>query len=512
MPIWLPKTTAEATGHSLTHRTITGMFWMLTGSGLQAVLKIVVISILARLLTPADFGVIGASLVVISFLEIFGKLGLAPAIVQRPDLNETHIKTGQTASIVLGCLMGLLLFALAPAMAALFHMQSLEPVVKVLALAFPLKGLATVPEALMQRQMRFREMAAINISSYVLGYATVSIALAALGFGVNALVIGILAQAALTRLSFFFLIRLPSGFSLDRTALRQLLTFGGGMTLSSLGNFFALNLDNIIVGRWLGAEALGIYSRAYQFLMQPTALIGGTIDRVLFSAMGEAQGDGARIDRAYRHSLAIVAMVTLPLSAALVILAPEVIELLLGPRWTSVIVPFQILASCLVCRTGYKPIDAVARVKGMVYRTALRQWLYAAEIATGAFIGHYWGTTGVAAGVTLAITAQYLIMIHFGRSLTSVSLTELASIHLRHLTVALLVSTAITAAKLGLLALNAPNYAVLAGGSVAGGLGFILTWLFLRRLFGDEGLWLSDQANALRLRFFGRKTAYSLRR
>lgn len=498
---------AEPQKASLTHRTVAGMLWMFTGSGLQAVLKIAVLSILARLLTPADFGVIGAAMIVVSFLEIFGRLGISPAIVQRPNLTDTHIRTGQSASILLGFLMGAILFLLAPMMAAIFRIDALEPIVRLLALVFPLKGLASVPEALMQRQMRFREMAAVNIASYVLGYAVVSIALAIMGFGVNALVMGVLAQAILTRLTYFFLIRLPRGRSFDMSALRQLLVFGGGQTLSSLGNFCALNLDNFIVGRWLGVEALGIYSRAYQFLMQPTSLIGSTIDRVLFSAMGEAQDDSARIDRAYRHSLAIMAMVTLPLSAVLVVLAPEIIRLLLGPKWTAVIVPFQILAACLVCRTGYKPVDAVARAKGLVYRSAWRQWLYAGEITAGAFIGHYWGTTGVAFGVAAAITVQYFIMLHFGRNLTNVHLTEVASIHLRHLTVALLVAAASLAVKLGLQEIHAPAYAILAAGSAAAGASFALAWLMVPQLFGSEGDWLSNQFGRQMSRILGVKGA-----
>lgn len=485
---------------SLTHRTVAGMLWMFTGTGIQAVLKIAVLSILARLLTPTDFGVVSAAMIVVSFVEIFGLLGLSPAIVQRPNLTDTHIKTGQSASILLGVLMGAILFLLAPMMAALFRIDALEPILRLLSLLFPLKGLASVPEALMQRHMRFREMAAVSVASYVLGYAVVSIALALMGFGVNALVMGFVAQAILTRLSYFFFIRVPWGLSFDVTALRQLLAFGGGHTLAGIGNFCALNLDNFIVGRWLGVEALGIYSRAYQFLMQPTNLIGSTIDRVLFSAMGEAQDDSARIDKAYRHALAIMAMVTLPLSAALIVLTPEIIRLLLGPKWIAVIVPFQILAACLVCRTGYKPADAVARATGVVYRAALRQWLYAGEIAVGAFVGHYWGTTGVAAGVAAAITVQYLVMLHFGRSLTNIRLSEVASIHLRHLMVALLVAAATMAAKLGLLDLNAPAYAILAGGAGAAGISFALAWWILPQLFGPEGIWLSEQLEHLRSR------------
>lgn len=480
---------------SLTQRTITGMFWTVSGSGIQAALKIAVLAVLARLLRPADFGVIGAALIVTSFLDIFGQLGLAPAIIQRPRLTEVHIKTGQTASTALGCLMAAILFLLAPKIATSFRIDALEPVVRLLALIFPLKGLAVVPEALMMRQMRLKELAAIRISSYVVGYAAVSIAFASIGWGVDALVMGLLAQTIIARLSLFFLIAPPRGFSLDRSALRDLFIYGGGQTLSSLGNFCALNLDNFIVGRWLGVEALGIYSRAYQFLMQPTNLIGGTIDGVLFTAMGEAQADEARIDRGYRHSIAITAMVTLPLSAILVVLAPEMIRLLLGPNWTAVITPFQILAACLVCRIGYKASDAVSRALGTVYRGAWRQWLYAGEIATGAFVGHYWGTTGVAFGVAAAISAQYLVMLHFGRNLTNVRLTEIALIHLRHLTVALLVAAAILASKVCLRALNAPDYAVIMGGGSVAGIILLLLWRLAPPLFGEEGNWIRLQAS-----------------
>src|SRR5205085_2202322 len=109
--------------------------------------------------------------------------------------------------------------------------------------------------------------------------------------------------------------------------------------------------------RWLGAGPLGLYSRAYNFLMVPTTLFGTVVDKVLFPAMAHIQGDTKRLTRAFRRSLAIVAMVTLPVSVVLVVLAPELVTLVLGQRWSGMIVPFQVLAGTMLFRTSYKMSD-----------------------------------------------------------------------------------------------------------------------------------------------------------
>jgi PST family polysaccharide transporter len=144
----------------------------------------------------------------------------------------------------------------------------------------------------------------------------------------------------------------------------------------------------------------------------PASGFGTILDSVLFPMMARVQTEEKRLATAYRRGAALIALVVLPASAALVVLAPEVIHVLLGPRWTPVIVPFQILAAGMLFRTSSKLADALTRATGAVFRRAWRQVLYAALVLGGAWAGQHWGwgIVGVAWGVLLALTVNFVMM------------------------------------------------------------------------------------------------------
>ena len=172
----------------LTRRTAGNMAWVAWGSGAVALLKVMVLVILTRLLAPADFGLVSAALVVITFSLNFSQLGLGPALVHRPDLQPRHMSTAFFASTGLGFLVAAIVWLAAPLIAQFFRMEHLTPVVRALALAFPITGIATVPESLLQRDLRFRLLANRDVFSYGIGYGMVGVSLALLGWGVWALV------------------------------------------------------------------------------------------------------------------------------------------------------------------------------------------------------------------------------------------------------------------------------------------------------------------------------------
>jgi PST family polysaccharide transporter len=182
----------------------------------------------------------------------------------------------------------------------------------------------------------------------------------------------------------------------------------------------------------------------------------------------------------------------MPLSAVMVALGPEMILVVLGPNWTEAILPFQILSSCLLFRIGYKANTILARAKGAVYRSAWRQWLFAALVVLGAWAGHFQGTSGVAAGVGLALAAQFLMMLDFGRRLTSASLGDLARIHARHLTVALLTGGSAYAGAALLRSYETPALIVLIAGAAAAGVAMLAVQMLAPKLYGEEGEWIID--------------------
>lgn len=421
---------ADAGPENLTRRSVAGVLWMAGGRGTNAVLQLLVLVVLARMLAPADFGVVSAALVVIGFSAIFAHLGLGPAVVQRPVLERRHRDTALTVSVVIGVAFGGLVAVAAPLAAAFFRVDALVPVLRALALVFPLQGVAVVAESLARRELRFRWLSVVDVTAYAVGYGVVGIALAYAGYGAWALVaaelVKVLARTAILLGGQHG--RARPGW--DTGAFRELMYFGGGFTVARIANYLAVQGDNLVVGRALGPAALGVYGRAYQLMAAPAAALGDVLDTVLFPAMARVQADRPRLAAAYRRAVAMVAAAVLPLSVVVVILAPEIIRVALGPRWSAAVLPFQVLATGMLFRTSYKMSDSLARATGSVYRRAWRQFVYAGLVIGGALLGQRWGIAGVAAAVVLALAVNFSLMAHLSLSVSGLSWAGFARVHL----------------------------------------------------------------------------------
>jgi len=417
------------------------MFWTASSSGLNAVLKVVVLVVLARLLSPADFGIVGAALILIGFSAIFSQLGLGPALVQRRDLEPRHIQTAFAASLTFGLLLAGLLWVTAPAVARFFHIEGSVDVLRALAWIFPVKGLSGVAECLVQRELRFRWLASRDVISYALGYGLVGIVLAWAGWGVWALVAAQITQTVLNT-AILLAFRPPMLRPLPSwSAFVELMDFGVGFTAARVANFLASQGDSIVVGRVLGPQALGIYTRAYQLMAVPAGLFGDVLDRVLFPTMAKVQGDAQRLAGAYLQAVASIALVMLPIGVVMTVLAPEFIIVLLGPRWANVIPPLQVFAIGLLFRTSYKMSDSIARATGAVYRRAWRQAIYAALIFLGAWVGSRWGLAGVAAGVLGSQVINFILMADLSLAVAHTTWRRFAEAHVPAALTALLAGT-----------------------------------------------------------------------
>ncbi|WP_114778200.1 lipopolysaccharide biosynthesis protein [Botryobacter ruber] len=426
----------------LTERTLTGFLWMITGSGVQVVLKIGVLAVLARLVGPKEFGIMGIAVIVVEFSKMFTQMGVGPAIVQRKELEDRHLTTGFTLSLFMGFFFAGMLALLAPLLEVFFRMEGLTPVLRVTALIFLVDSLTLIGQALLQRNMKFRAIAAVDVASYAIGYGGIGITLAYFGWGVWALVAAHMAQAILHAVIIFFIQPFSKrpGFELD--AFKELLHFGGGMTMARIGNFLANQGDNLVVGRMLGAGALGIYGRAHHFMVMPASLFGTALDKALFPAMAKVQDDKQRLGKAYLTGVSIIATISIPLSIVLVLLAPEIIMVLLGPKWTAVILPFQILTCSLLFRMSYKMSDSLARATGAVYKRAWRQVIYAVLVVAGTYIGQFWGLPGVAVGVAMALITNFLLMAQLSLGITHVSWLKMAQVHWHGLVLGLTIGIA----------------------------------------------------------------------
>jgi O-antigen/teichoic acid export membrane protein len=482
----------------LTRRAVGGMVWTLSGTGVQVAVQLLAIMALGRLLTPAEFGLMGAATVVIACSQIVSQIGVGPAIIQRRELEPAHVRVGVTLSCTLGLLLGAIVWFEAPAIAGFYRMPGLEPVLRAVAFLFPLDGLNTVAKSLLTRQLRFRLYVALDAGSYILGYAAVGVLLAWLGYGVWALVIASLAQVTLRTAAMYLAARHPLRPSLNLRASRDLLSFGFGHSMAQIGTLLSQQGDNLVVGRWLGAAALGVYGRAYNLMVMPASAFGRIVNRVLFPVMAQVQAERGRLANAYERALAIVALVSLPLSAFLWVVAPEFIPVVLGPAWGGVVLPFRLFTVSLLFRMSSKISDACTKAAGEVYKRALIQFAYAAMVVVGAIIGQRWGVGGVAVCVSIAMGINWLNMAQLGRTVTGLDWARFARAHTPGALLALLIGgTTILIAEAGRAAHLSKVPILIATGLVATAAAFAASQLGPRLFLGPHGVWAYQQGEAL---------------
>lgn len=475
----------------LTHEAVSNVGWQALVMGSNLVLKAVILVVLARLMPPAEFGLIAAATVVISLAADFSQIGVHRTLIQQRDLTRAHIASAFAISLMTGLAAAGLLNLAAPLLAGLVGIPETRPIIAFLALTLAVTGIGEVSASLLARERKFRLLGMIDLASYAFGFAGVALPLAVLGYGAWALAIGQMAQV-IARMTALFVVRRPAIRLIPRwRESKDLLIPGAGFSAGQIGNFLATQADYFVVGRFLGPEALGLYSRAYQLFMLPAQMFGKVAATVLFPTFSAIQDQPERIARAYLSALGITALATLPVSAVLIILAPELIRVLLGANWAGMIAPFQVLVVMLVFRTGYKISDAVVLATGGMYRRALTQYLYAAAVVAGSLAGLRFGLSGVAAGVGLAVLFNFAMTLALAQRNTGLAWRALALAPLRQLP-----GAALVAGPTWLAAMAARHYAMpdiivlLAGGAAAAG-ALAALWLLFRPVFGAEGAWLA---------------------
>ncbi|MGH7513462.1 MAG: lipopolysaccharide biosynthesis protein [Gemmatimonadales bacterium] len=430
----------------LTRRAIAGMFWTLSGTGLQGLVQLLVLMVLGRLLTPAEFGIMGAATVVIALSQIVSQIGVGPAIIQRRELDPLHIRVAATLSFMLGLVLGALVFFGAPVIARFYRIPEVEPVLRLVAFMFPLDGLNTVSKALLTRKLQFRLYVALDVGSYIVGYALVGVALAWHGAGVWSLATANLCQVALRMLAMYTAARHSLRPSFNLAASRDLLTFGLGHSLGQIGAVISQQGDNFFVGRYLGPAALGLYGRAYSLMVMPATAFGRIVMRVLFPLLSQLQDERERLGNAYERGLALVALVSLPVSTFLWVLAPEFIGVVLGPRWSGVLMPFRLFSISLLFRMSSRISDECSKAAGRVYVRAVLIWSYGGLVVLGAIVGQRWGIGGVAVGVSFAMAFNWVSMAWLTRVVTGVTWVRFLRAHMPAALLATLVALTAAAA------------------------------------------------------------------
>jgi PST family polysaccharide transporter len=397
------------TGMSVGERTKRGIAWALTFNLGNQAFQFIVGIVLARLLAPSDFGVFAISGIFTGLAATVSNFGLGAALVQRPVIDETHKRSMLAANLLSSAGIVLILTAAAPLVSGYFRNPLAGAVLTLTAWNFLINAVSSVSFSIMNRSLRFRDLAAIEAAAIVT-HGVVALILALRGFGVWAIAWAGVAQSVVRAIVLLTRAGWRPGLALDGRALRELAGFGAGLTVKRILNYGAVNIDNLIIGRRLSTADLGYYTRAWGMMTLPMTQLSRVIMSVLFPAFSRIQDDNAKLIAGYSKVVTVTSLLTFPFLVGLMLVAPSFINVVYGEKWLPAVLPFQIMGWAGMMKAISTYVGSIVDAKGMLGAEIRRQAIYMVLLAGGALFGSRFGTPGVAVAVVLASFAMLVMM------------------------------------------------------------------------------------------------------
>jgi len=376
-------------------KTIRGGLARLCAQGASFLLRMSSLVVLARLLDPRDFGIVGMVTFFTGVLGLFRDFGLSAAAIQRTVVTEEQISALFWINILVGVLTGLVALAMAPAIAAFYHEPQLFWVTVVLATGFLFNAAGVQHSAILERQMRFTALAVISVVSLIVGTA-IAIGGASAGYGYWALVAMSVTQPLIATIALWLTVSWLPGMPQNWAGIRSMMHFGGTLTLNGLIAYVAYNVEKVMIGRFWGADAIGIYGRAYQLVNMPTDNLNSAVGAVAFSALSRLQNDPIRLKNYFLKGFSLVLGLTLPITMACALFADDVVFVLLGPKWKDTAAIVRLLAPTIAIFAIINPLGWLMYSIGLVTRSLKIALVFAPSMIAGCVMGLPHGPKGVA--------------------------------------------------------------------------------------------------------------------
>ena len=368
--------------------------------------------LMARILAPADYGIVGFAQIFINFMMQFGDFGINSALIQRKDVDRTYLYSGFTLKVLLSVLAFFMLIILAPASSLFIDHKAIPLVVRVLSVNLLISAFVFLPQVSLTRALDYKKLAIPQMISVAAGSA-IAILLAYKGFAYWSIVAGSLLSNLLNALVMYALRPVPPAFAWNISVAKNLMQFGWSLLLPGIIIFIIINADNFAIGTTMGPERLGYYSIAFTWGSMISILMGNFFHKVLFPTFSKLQHDLLAIKKAYLTSIRYIAFLALPVNMLFLVEGKEFLVYILGrgtDRWLPALISFQVLCIYGILRALLEPIGNVIVgigkpqlcLKAVIIVAAIEVALIYPAIA-------YCGIEGVAIAVTVAYVSQYFI-------------------------------------------------------------------------------------------------------
>lgn len=397
---------------SLSRRVVVGGFWVFTLRILQRVFNLIRLIVLARILVPHDFGLMGIALLTMAILETFSQTGFKQALIQKKDNIERYLNAAWTVLILRGFILFAILYLIAPYAAIFFNAPEAKPIIQVIGLSFLLQASINIGVVYFQKELEFNKQFIYQLAGTLADFI-VAISSVLILRNVWALVLGLLAGNMARFIVSYLIHPCRPHLSLDLGEVKELFGFGRWILGSSIIIFLAAQGDDIFLGKILGATALGFYQMAFRIGNMPSSEFAGMIGKVAFPAYSKLQTSPQKLREAYLRIITFSTFLSIPLGGGIVVLAPQFTQIFLGEKWLPIVVPLQILVISGVFRsiagTGGAMFKAIGKPKLDFKMNVTRLVVIVLSIYP---LTMMWKISGTSLSVLLGIVAACFIWLH----------------------------------------------------------------------------------------------------
>lgn len=395
--------------HTLTKSTLIGILWTGISQFSTQIFRFIVNVILARLLYPEEFGIVGLATIFLGFISTINELGLSAAIIQRKKLDETHLSTSFWASLGMGTMLCIISILVSPFIADFFQEKLVRWLIVVISVGLILGPLSVVQRTLFEKNLNFKKITIAEICDTLVS-GLISIFLAMNGYGVWSLVYGGLSGNFISVFILWGLSSWRPSLKFSFAHFKELFGFGSHVMGSRVLNYIDSNTDYLVIGKLLGTSALGYYTLAYNLITFPLFKISLLVTRVTFPAFSIIQDDNKTLQKGYLKVVRYISLITFPMLAGMFVVAPEFVVVIYGSKWMPMILPLQVLCLAGALKSVGTTVGTILLSKGRADIQFKWNILTAIVLTIAVIIGANYGIVGVAAAVTIVESFLFLIV------------------------------------------------------------------------------------------------------
>jgi O-antigen/teichoic acid export membrane protein len=409
-----------AVRQNLKRKSVRGVFFMVGTGGVDFILRLGSTFLLARLLSPTDFGLVAMVLSVTAIAERFSELGLSTATIQCRELSHQQVTNLFWVNVAAGSLLSLVVCGLAPGIARFYDNPGLLPITFAISITFVCGGLTVQHQALLSRQLKQAEMGIVRLVASFLSLI-VAIVLAIYHFGVWSLAWREVARAFFVAAGMWLFCRWIPGLPRRNANIKGLLRYGSHLTLNGLLDSCMAQLDRLLIGRFFGAVPLGLYRQAQQLMLAPIDQLQAPVNSVASPGLSMLQVDADRYRRYFQRIALVISLATMPFGAFVAVCAEEITHVLLGPNWIGATAFLRIFGMVAFLKPALDSSAVVMTTCGLSKRLLVITAIYNSVFAVLMFCGIPWGAIGIAVSNVVTIVVLMFPKLYYSLRRTPVT-------------------------------------------------------------------------------------------